>query len=220
MPGTAERHLYKAGGGLRNFQCLIFGSDADTDYFAAQLTGAPLLALVVGSKLTLVATGMPLPRVVTCQVTASATAATRTLTLRFHGEDQFGNYVTDDLVTSNTANDVRVGLGDVVFAKVTVIEVIEITAFETGDTLDVGLDVQVAGPQLAPEDVIYGLPLKVAGIADLRAATLINVGAVGAAVDGSALTLVPGVHGVKLPVGLAPDSGDDRVVILTGRTSV
>lgn len=220
MPGTAERHLYKAGGGLRNFQHLIFGSDADTDYFAAQLTGAPLTSLVVGSKLTLTATGMPLPRVTTIKVITDGTVATRAVTFRKHGEDQFGNYVTDDYVLSQAASLTRVALGDVVFAKVNVIEVLSISGFVAGDTIDVGLDVQVAGPQLAPEDVIYGLPYKVAGIADIRAATLINIGAVGGAVDGSALTLVPGVHGVKLPVGLAPDSGDDRVVVLTGRTSL
>lgn len=219
MPGIAERHLYKAGGGLRNFQHLIFGSDADTDYFAAQLTGAPLTGLAVGDKLTLVATGFPVPRAGTVKVITNASAATRELTLRWHMEDQFGNYITEDFTTSNAASQTRVALGALVGAKVRVIEVVAISGFVGGDSIDVGCDVEVSG-QLAPEDIIYGLPLHVAGIQDIRSTVVLDAGVFSGTVDGTALTLVPGVHGVKIPSGVAPDSGDNRLVIITGRTSI
>lgn len=219
MPGTHERHQAKAGSGLRNFMFPVFGNTGDDDYFAAALTGSPLTSLAVGDKLTLTGTGMPLPRAVTSKVVTDATVATRAITLRFHGENQFGDYITEDLTTSNAASQTRVGLGAKVFAKVTVIEVIAVSGFVTGDNVKVGLDIDVSG-QLDPEDVTYGIPVKVLEDADIRGATLLTAGATSAAVDGSNVTRVPGVHGVKLPASAAPDSGNDRLVYIHGRTSL
>lgn len=217
MPGIATRQLAKAGDGMRNFQQMIYGAPADNDFFAAQLTGAPLTGLAAGSLLTMIRTGMPLPRSVTATLVADGTVITRDIVLRFFGKNQFAEHVFSDITLTATAGVTLCLTGDEVLAECTRIEVISVSNMQAGDTLDVGLEVEATG--LTPDDVTYGLSQKVLAIGDILGGVIITAGAAQVGFTGSGVTLIPSEHGVQLPATAAPDAGADRLVILSCRTS-
>nr|AKH45853.1 hypothetical protein [uncultured marine virus] len=217
MPGLATRQKARAGDGMRNFQQMIFGAPADDDFFATQLTGAPLTGLAAGSQLTLTRTGMPLARSVTATIVAAAVAVTRTVTLRFHGTNQFGDYVTSDVTLTATTGVTHCQTGAEVLAHVNSIEVIEVSNMQAADTLDVGL--QVVDTGLTVDDITYGLSEKVAAAEDILGGVVITAGATMVSFTGSGVTFIPAQHGVQFITAAAPDAGADRLIILSCRTS-
>ena len=217
MPGIATRQLARAGDGMRNFQQVIYGAPADNAYFAAALTGAPLTSLVAGSQLTLIATGMPLARSVTALLVTGAAVQTRVVTLRFHGKNQFGEYVTDDITLTAPASTTIALTTDQVFAEVNSIEVITATLLNAADNLKVGLAVVATG--LTVDDITYGLSQKVLASTDILGGTLLTAGAATTSFPGTDVTFIPDQHGVQLPTATAPDAGADRLVVLNCRTT-
>jgi hypothetical protein len=217
MPGIATRQLARAGDGMRNFQQIIFGAPADNDFFATQLTGAPLTGLVAGSQLTLTRTGMPLARSVTATLVAAAVAVTRTITLRFHGFNNFGEHVTSDISLSATTGVTICLTGSEVMAQVDYIEVISVANMQAADTLDVGLEVEDTG--LTPDDVTYGLAQKVLEAGDILGGVVATGGAAQVSFTGSGVTFIAAEHGVQFGAGAAPDAGADRIIILSCRSS-
>lgn len=217
MTGIVTHQLQKDLNGMRNFEFSIFGRDSDANFLTGDITGSTLTALAAGSKLTLLAASLPIPRTITAACTTSAAVASRSITLKVYGRDQFGKALVETLsAISATASQTKAVQSTNVFWWIDAVEVYAISNVQSGDTLVVGC--AVTTDVINPENVIYGFPIEIRKASDVLGIRLDEGGTINHKLP-SLLTFVPSVHGFTLDATVAPDGGSDRIVTIFGKTS-